>query len=115
MARGILLVLSDPITPDVDAEYNDWYDNVHLPEILALPGFTSARRYRMAATQLSSADPSVERPKLPTRYVATYEVEADDLAIAVRALEAARPDLNHGAAFGYDRVMTAMFEEITRR
>ena len=54
MAHGILLVLSEPVSTADDAAYNDWYDHIHLPEVLALPGFNSARRYRMSEVQLPS-------------------------------------------------------------
>jgi len=42
MAQGILLVLSEPVSEADDTAYNDWYDHIHLPEVLALSGFTSA-------------------------------------------------------------------------
>src|ERR1700757_662295 len=80
MAHGILLVLSDPVSAEADDAYNEWYDNVHLPEILALPGFTSARRFRVAEAQLASqGGPDAVRVKFPHRYVAVYEVEAPDV------------------------------------
>ena len=50
MAHGILLVLSDPVSAEADAAYNEWYDNVHLPEILTLAGFTSAKNLVRRAT-----------------------------------------------------------------
>jgi len=48
-ATGVMLVLTAP-TPGVsEAEFNDWYDNVHVPEILAgVPGVVSVQRYRLA-------------------------------------------------------------------
>ena len=33
------------VAPEHEAEFNAWYDAEHLPEIVALPGFLSARRY----------------------------------------------------------------------
>jgi hypothetical protein len=44
--KGILLVQSRPTSPspeDVEA-YHRWYDETHIPEILAVDGFASARR-----------------------------------------------------------------------
>jgi hypothetical protein len=44
MAKGLLLAMMEP--PSVhDAEFNDWYDNEHLPERLAVDGFLNARRF----------------------------------------------------------------------
>ncbi|MBO0836979.1 MAG: hypothetical protein J2P28_15935 [Actinobacteria bacterium] len=65
MARGIMVVQSSPVSPDQEDAFNDWYDNVHVPEICAVPGFVSARRYKI--------------PGAPG-YLAIYEIEADDLA-----------------------------------
>jgi len=46
MARGIILVESWPSSPEREQEYNTWYDEIHLPELVALDGFVSARRLR---------------------------------------------------------------------
>jgi hypothetical protein len=72
MAKGILIVESRPSSPDRADEYNDWYDKVHLPEVVALPGFVSGRR-------LAPVDG--DGP-----YVALYELDADDLKAAVDGL-----------------------------
>jgi len=32
------------IEPAHEAAFNEWYDNIHIPEILACPGWLSARR-----------------------------------------------------------------------
>jgi hypothetical protein len=42
---NILHVETRPSSPDRVDEYNRWYDEVHLPQVLALDGFKSARRY----------------------------------------------------------------------
>ena len=65
MAKGIILVESRPSAPERDQEYNTWYDEVHLPQLVALPGFVSARRFRPV---------DGDAP-----YVAIYEIEGDDL------------------------------------
>lgn len=33
------------VDPEVDDEFNRWYDTVHIPALLACPGWLSARRY----------------------------------------------------------------------
>ncbi|MCV7197906.1 DUF4286 family protein [Mycobacterium angelicum] len=65
MAKGIIYVETRPSSPDRDQEYNTWYDEIHLPELVALEGIVSARRLR----PVDGDGP----------YVALYEVEADDL------------------------------------
>ncbi|MEV1025275.1 DUF4286 family protein [Streptomyces sp. NPDC050264] len=63
--REVLLALTNPVEGK-DEEFQDWYWETHIPEILALPGFKAARRYRVAD---SAAD------TVPYRYVTLYEVE----------------------------------------
>lgn len=67
MAKGIMIVLSNPIDATREDDYNDWYNNVHIPELLVLDGFVAARRFRVL-------DEGAEQ-----RFAAVYELEADDL------------------------------------
>ncbi|CAN5789084.1 hypothetical protein BH09PSE5_BH09PSE5_38550 [soil metagenome] len=50
-------------------EYHDWYNGMHIPDILITPGFVSARRYRIPAFQDGRGE-----------YLALYEIESDDIA-----------------------------------
>ena len=43
--KTILHVETRPSSPDRADEYNKWYDEVHIPQVLALDGFVSARRW----------------------------------------------------------------------
>lgn len=45
MANGLLLVMTD-IEPAFEDEFNRWYEEEHLGERMAIPGFLSARRFR---------------------------------------------------------------------
>jgi hypothetical protein len=40
-----LLIVTATIEPSVEKEWNAWYNDVHLPEIVDCPGFKSAQRY----------------------------------------------------------------------
>jgi hypothetical protein len=40
------VVFSNPVEGK-DAEFNSWYDDVHLGEVVALPGFIGAKRFRV--------------------------------------------------------------------
>jgi hypothetical protein len=64
-----LVVFTTPIAGS-EEEFNDWYQNVHLRDVVAVPGFTSAQRFRLAKSM------SAEEP-LP--YLAIYDVETDDI------------------------------------
>jgi hypothetical protein len=46
MAKSILLVETKPVSPDRVDEYHKWHDETHIPEMLTIEGFVSARRWR---------------------------------------------------------------------
>jgi hypothetical protein len=71
MARGLLLVQSRPASPEQLEDFHRWYEDTHLPEILGVAGFISARR--LAA---------VDGPS----FLVVYEV--DDVAGAKAAMAA---------------------------
>ncbi|MGW4796606.1 hypothetical protein ACWEPC_29720 [Nonomuraea sp. NPDC004297] len=60
MAKAIMAVFSNPASPEREDEYNTWYDQVHIKDLLSLPGIGSATRYRVADAE--------------HRYVALYEL-----------------------------------------
>lgn len=74
MARGIMLVEAQCASPEELDAFNHWYDAVHIPEILSIEGFVSARRFL--------ADDG-------ETYVAVYEIDGD-VAAAQANLAAAR-------------------------
>ena len=39
------MVTSGRVEPDILEDWNQWYDEVHLPEILECPGFVRGTRY----------------------------------------------------------------------
>ena len=64
MATGVFLALSNPVSGDVDAEFNDWYDRVHTQEVLRVPGVRSCRRFRLAPVQVMPGDDATTRQYL---------------------------------------------------
>ncbi len=43
---GGLLLFAMNVAPEVESEFNEWYDTEHIPNLSAVPGCLSARRYR---------------------------------------------------------------------
>ena len=79
--RHVLMVLSNAVDGK-DDEFNSWYDNKHLPDVLSVPGFVAAQRYTANALQLTEDGPPAHR------YLAIYEIEGD-VATALAGLGAA--------------------------
>ena len=73
MPKGIFLALANPVSDDVEDDFNAWYDASHAREVLALPGVNSCTRYRIADGQVMPGDDA-----MGYRYLALYEVDVDD-------------------------------------
>ena len=69
--QHVFVVLTDAV-PGTEDEYNDWYDNVHLADVTALPGFKSASRF-----ELSSVQPEGSSQEASHKYLALYWIEGD--------------------------------------
>jgi hypothetical protein len=70
MARNLQLVFSHLPEAVTDEEFCEWYD-AHLPEILSIPGFVSAQRFRLETVVADGVEPT------SYRYLALYEIEGD--------------------------------------
>jgi hypothetical protein len=75
MARYILEVRTNCNDPEKEVEYNDWYNNVHLPDVLETPGVVRATRYE-------NTNPAEGEAK----FIAIYEIETDDIDAFMKAL-----------------------------
>ena len=76
MERWLIAVQTNCTDPSREKEFNDWYNNVHVPDVLKIPGIVRMTRYE-------NAIPSEEQPK----YLALLEVEADDIWEVTTALQ----------------------------
>mgnify|MGYP001821905945 CR=1 FL=1 len=103
MARYKMVVMSNPVEGRED-EYNDWYQNVHLGELVALEGFKSARRFRLARSL-------VEGETFP--YLAIYEIETGDInAVLQNLIGVAESDgLTMSEAIDTARTRAVVYEE----
>jgi hypothetical protein len=70
MARYMLLAFSDCKDPSREKEFNAWYDNLHVPDMLEVPGMIRASRW-------VSAEPKEAQHR---KYLALYELETEDVA-----------------------------------
>ncbi len=78
--KHVIVVLTEPVEGR-EAEYNDYYENLHLDEVLATTDCVSAQRFKLTAQQGAPC---------PLPYLAFYEVEAEDAQAALDRLNATR-------------------------
>lgn len=91
-----------------DAEYDEWSDRQHIPDVLAIPGFISAQRFRV-----NSANPSDRPQRWKTATV--YEVETNDPAAFFANLSAAAREgrMPVAACFDLRSAYIGLLEPIT--
>lgn len=82
MNEYVLVVYSNP-TPGQEDAYNDWYNNQHLKDVLAQPGYISARRFKLTDFKLDAAMPDPSH-----QYVAFYNMVTDDPEQALNDMKA---------------------------
>ena len=103
MAKWLFVVITDCTDPSREKEFNDWYDNIHIPDVLETPGFLSATRYVN------------NNPTEGTgRFLATYGIEAEDIDKTMTALqENMRSKTEQGRMSGLVKlVSTAIYRQI---
>jgi hypothetical protein len=65
------MVLDGPL-PGREADFNAWYDAVHIADMLDTPGFVSAQRYVLGDVQRAKTAPA-------PRYLTIYTIVTDDV------------------------------------
>lgn len=105
MAKFVFVVFTEPVEGQED-EYNEWYSEVHVPDVLKLDGITAARRFKLAAMN----PPQEGHPP----YLALYEIETDDVSqipdAIRRAVREGRMPLS--AALDQSKNHTAYYEAL---
>ena len=107
MANKILIALSNPISVDREDEFNDWYDRVHGKEVTRLAGIRNITRYRAKAQVVPPGG------QLTYRYLALYEVDDGDVALAALADSAGKFSMSD--SIDLEGACAMMFELIPAR
>ena len=68
MERWLLVAASNCSDPSREKEFNQWYDEVHVPDALETEGFISGTRY-----ETDSPEEGIGK------FLALYEIETDDI------------------------------------
>jgi hypothetical protein len=81
VARYRWLVFTNCL-PGADVEFNRWYDEIHVPDLLRVPGIVGVQRSHVAESQIIMLANGDLAPgganHVPFRYVAVYELETED-------------------------------------
>ncbi len=75
MNKWLIAVETNCTDPSREEEFNDWYDNTHIPDVLKVPGIVRMARYE-----------NVTPGEQTGKYLALLEVEAEDIWEVTTAL-----------------------------
>lgn len=107
MAKYVILALTNP-TKGKEDEFNRWYDQSHIADVIDVPGFVSARRFRLAERQY-------QQNRMPNRhrYLALYEIETDDIDAVLDELysRVGTPAMLMSDAIDLDGLHAPVFEQ----
>ncbi|HKW91415.1 MAG TPA: hypothetical protein VJX92_05910 [Methylomirabilota bacterium] len=70
-----LLIVTAEIDAEVEAEWNRWYDTVHLPDALKCPGVLSGRRY-VSTGDIAERDHGKAERSARRIYTTIYELDS---------------------------------------
>ena len=101
----IVHVLTEPV-PGKEAEFDDYYENTHLDEVLESTGWVSAQRFKLAA-QVGEGCP------LP--YLASYEAQGESAEAVLAHLNATRGQRQQSDALNYRTGRVWVFEATGER
>ncbi len=101
--NSYLMVFSNPIEGK-EVEYNDWYNNVHLKEAVAVDGVLSAQRFCLSKAQMNEQ---------PYKYAVIYEVEKGNEATTLENLLAATEAMDMQPVMDLEKIHVQIIEAIT--
>jgi hypothetical protein len=87
-------------------EFNDWYNYIHIPDLLKIPGIAAARRYKLLPTQRNANQ--------PWKYLCVYECDAErqDVLIAETEKRVGTPQMTMSTAM-VGPIYACYFQPIT--
>jgi hypothetical protein len=88
------IVFSNPTTPGQEDEYNRWYRDQHLPDVVSAPGWVHAQRFVLSDVQ------STSKMQWPYKYLAMFEIVSDDWPARILDFKRIGPTQSKSDAMG---------------
>src|SRR5215470_19570469 len=111
--RYVYLVMSDPL-PGTEFAFNDGYQNTHMGDLVQLPGWTGAQRFRLVPVMPRTTQPLYRRGNL-----IIWDQEGDDLgkiqAESREAIAGGKSRLIPGFDYSADGPVSGTFQVIGPR
>ncbi len=73
-----LLIVTAEIDPEVEDEWNKWYDEVHFPDVINSPGVHGGQRYVTMVDGVTT-DHGEKFPATAKVYTTVYEIDGPEI------------------------------------
>lgn len=77
MAGEDLLLVFTNAVEGREAEFDRWYDDTHVPQVLDVPGVLAAQRYRVAELETPEVEGVPAPPPPAHRHLVIYRLDRD--------------------------------------
>lgn len=111
--RGILAVLTNCLEPAREADFNRWYDDVHIPDILGSGLCHAAYRYEIASPEVHEVKP-VNGEAIKGKYLAIYETDSEDPVATAEQLKSLNEDWKL-KGHGFDGPVEVVYQIAAKR
>jgi hypothetical protein len=103
----LMLVATSCTDPDRETDFNAWYDDIDIPDVLEVPGYERARRGLRLGT---AAEPVAALPDDQGRYVALYDIQSGNIdKTIIEMLMATRKMESRGRTTGLLKVTERVY------
>jgi hypothetical protein len=99
--KHMVVVLTEP-TNGREEEFNEYYEDLHIDEVLATTGWKSGQRFKLT-DQIGA--------KCPLPYLAIYEAHGDDPKQVIQTLNESRPERKQSTAINKKTAAVWIFSE----
>jgi hypothetical protein len=100
------VVLSGPVSGR-EKEYHSWYSDRHLRDVMAVPGFVSAQRFRLAGPTVEGA------PRQPYMAIYTMRTDTPDALLETLRTLVESGQIEMSDALDQQNLITILYEAIT--
>ncbi|MFC2014802.1 hypothetical protein ACFLUP_02285 [Chloroflexota bacterium] len=76
MEKYVLVVALNCTDAEKESEFNEWYNTIHLPDVLETPGFLKATRWEHNDPKEGDA-----------KFLALYDIETENIENTMKALQ----------------------------
>jgi len=99
MKEYILTTFSKPV-PGLEEDYNRWYDEIHIVQLLEIPGINAAQRFK----------PRVGLNTTDSPYLTIYDIKVEAIEALMQLMQEKGKDMDISPSLDLTSVTTQVYE-----